>query len=109
MLYRVTCAQYGGPIAVVRDDRKVVIVRGGITKPVIRTFTASGSELGSFLWEGGRIVAMTWTLDEDLAILVDSGEVSPQRPPTPRAHKTKAYLRNSSAKSDPPPSTQNTS
>eukprot|EP00884_Botryococcus_braunii_P014411 jgi/Botrbrau1/22971/Bobra.0030s0043.1 len=55
---RVACALYGGPIAVVRDDRKIVLVTGGITKPVIRTFTAAGAPLGSFLWEGGRIISM---------------------------------------------------
>ncbi|KAK9823042.1 hypothetical protein WJX81_002597 [Elliptochloris bilobata] len=72
---RVACAQYGGPIALVRDDRKIVLVTGGATKPVVTTYTAAGVRLGAFVWERGRIMGMGWTSEEDLMLLEQSGEV----------------------------------
>ena len=72
---RVVCAPYGGPIAVVRDDRKIVLVTGGAIQPQIRTFTAAGAALGAIPWNHGRIAGLGWTNEEDLMILETSGEV----------------------------------
>lgn len=69
------CAKYGGPIATVRDDRKIVSVAGGATRPAVRVATASGRELASMLWTGGRIVAWGWSDDVELCVMDDSGEV----------------------------------
>ena len=88
---RVACAPYGGPIALVRDDRKIVLVTGGSTKPVVTTHTAAGVKLGAFTWEKGRIMGMGWTSEEDLMLLEQSGEVCAAcslslrtQPPLPR-------------------------
>ena len=72
---RVACGRYGGPIAMVRDDRKLVVVTGGLTKPVVRIYTAAGQAMAAFVWDHGRIAALGWTSEEDLLILEDSGEV----------------------------------
>ena len=72
---RVACARYGGPIAMVRDDRKLVVVTGGLTKPVVRIFTAAGAPLAAFVWDAGRVAAMGWTSEEDLLMVEDNGEV----------------------------------
>ncbi len=72
---RVACTPYGGPIAMVRDDRKLVVVSGGITKPVVRIFTAAGETLAAFMWDHGRVAGMGWTNEEDLLIVEDGGEV----------------------------------
>lgn len=72
---RVACGRYGGPVAMVRDDRKLVVVTGGLTKPVVRIYTAAGHAMAAFVWDHGRIAAMGWTSEEDLLILEDSGEV----------------------------------
>lgn len=41
-------AQYGGPIAIVRDRKKLTIVQV-TTKPVINIFSSSGEKLGAIL------------------------------------------------------------
>ena len=63
------CARYGGPIAMVRDDRKLVVIQGATTKPVVRIFTAAGEALAAFMWDHGRIVGMGWSNQEDLLII----------------------------------------
>lgn len=43
----VAAAPYGGPIATVRNARKITEVGGASSKPMIRIFTASGKILSS--------------------------------------------------------------
>ena len=59
----------------VRDDRKLVVVQGATTKPVVRIFTAAGEALAAFVWDHGRIAGMGWSNQEDLLIVDDHGEV----------------------------------
>lgn len=59
----------------VRDDRKLVVVQGAMTKPVVRIFTAAGEALAAFVWDHGRIAGMGWSNQEDLLIVDDHGEV----------------------------------
>ena len=72
---RVACAPYGGPIATIRDDRKMVLVSGGITQPLLKMYTAAGVQLGVAVWDKGRIEAMGWTNEEELMIVEQTGEV----------------------------------
>ena len=76
------CARYGGPIAMVRDDRKLVVIQGATTKPVVRIFTAAGQALAAFMWDHGRIVGMGWSNQEDLLIVEEKGEVGTSLCPT---------------------------
>ncbi len=59
----------------VRDDRKLVVIQGATTKPVVRIFTAAGEALAAFVWDHGRIVGMGWSNQEELLIVEDKGEV----------------------------------
>ncbi len=74
--YRVACARYGGPIATIRDDRKMVLVSGGITQPLVKIYTSAGVQQAVFIWDKGRIEAMGWTSEEDLMIVEQTGEVT---------------------------------
>ncbi len=65
----------------VRDDRKLVVIQGATTKPVVRIFTAAGEALAAFMWDHGRIVGMGWSNQEDLLIVEDHGEVCMARTP----------------------------
>lgn len=38
-------------------------------------FTAAGAALGAFAWDGGRVVELAWTEEQDLMLLESSGEV----------------------------------
>lgn len=74
---RVACAPYGGPLATVRDERLVLqLAAGASLRPVVRTFTCAGRELGSMVWERGSIVAWGWTERLELVIVESSGKVS---------------------------------
>ena len=73
---RVACAPYGGPIATIRDDRKMVLVSGGITQPLLKMYTAAGVQLGVTVWDKGRIEAMGWTNEEELMVVEQTGEVT---------------------------------
>lgn len=74
--YRVAAAPYGGPLATVRDERLVLQLGAGASlRPVIRTFTASGAELGSMVWERGHIVEWGWSERLELVIVEANGKV----------------------------------
>lgn len=53
----------------------MVLVSGGTTQPLVKTYNAAGSQLGYFLWDKGRIEAMGWTNAESLMIVEQTGEV----------------------------------
>ncbi|GAX81388.1 hypothetical protein CEUSTIGMA_g8819.t1 [Chlamydomonas eustigma] len=73
---RVCCSPFGGPIAVVRDERQmVVITSGGSVRPIIRTFAASGRLLGSHVWDKGRIIGWGWSASLDLVVVDEQGRV----------------------------------
>lgn len=74
---RLACAPFGGPIATVRDERAMVAVRGpGPTRPVVRLFSGSGAEGGSFLWQRGRLAGWGWSDALELVMVEPSGKVS---------------------------------
>ncbi|KAG2424052.1 hypothetical protein HYH02_015233 [Chlamydomonas schloesseri] len=80
---RFTSAAYAGPVAAMRDERRMVLVTSGSSataasgglKPVLRTFTAAGVALGATVWEGGRLVDWGWTDEQQLAVVEASGKV----------------------------------
>lgn len=74
--YRVCCAKFGGPIATVRDSRKIVMLRGGSGQPTVRIFNCAGQEISRFQWNGGAIIGMGWTSEEQLIFVDSDGEVS---------------------------------
>lgn len=70
----VAVAQYGGPIALIRDRKKFVKVQG-IGKPVISIYSASGKIISSIVWSSGQIIQLGWSSTEDLLCIQDDGSV----------------------------------
>lgn len=76
--HRVAAAPFGGPVAVVRDEGSLVVIHGsGATggRPLVRIFSASGQLQGSFLWEGGRLLAWGWSDQLELVMVDEGGKV----------------------------------
>jgi hypothetical protein len=65
----------GGPIAAFRDERKIVLYVGAMTKPDIQLFTAAGLPLGHVPWDKGRIVTAAWTMHDQLLVVDEHGQV----------------------------------
>lgn len=74
---KVACAPFGGPIAVIRDDSKIVQLYAESALRKLRFFTSSGVLLAETVWKhpGGRLIGMSWTDDETLVCIVQDGTV----------------------------------
>lgn len=70
----ISSASYGGPLAIRRDDRKVIKVHG-TGQPVVSIFSGSGVQISSFTWNQKPIVYMGWSNDEKLICIQDDGSV----------------------------------
>eukprot|EP00741_Cyanophora_paradoxa_P009981 tig00000157_g9667.t1 len=68
----VAVAPFGGPLALTRDYRKLVLLHGP-TDREIRTYTAAGDPLAAFEAPKGRALALGWTRDLQLAVVADDG------------------------------------
>ncbi|XP_065179168.1 vacuolar protein sorting-associated protein 16 homolog [Sycon ciliatum] len=72
--YRTAAAPYGGPIALMKDDRRSR--QSAAAKPLIRIYNGAGQELSVIKWDWtGRLVAMEWSMTEDLVCVLDDGSV----------------------------------
>ncbi|XP_073236796.1 vacuolar protein sorting-associated protein 16 homolog isoform X6 [Porites lutea] len=72
----VSAAPFGGPMALIRDDKHFARVQGSaINKPIIHIFSSAGRELATVKWDGGPIVQMGWSITEDLLCVADDGTV----------------------------------
>ncbi|KAL1696024.1 Vps16, C-terminal region-domain-containing protein [Schizophyllum commune] len=74
--YIVAGCRYGGPLALMRDNTKMIAL--GRTAPTfqkaeIRVYSASGDGLLLFTWNQGRIIRFGWTHDERLVVLNEEG------------------------------------
>ncbi|KAH9941720.1 vacuolar protein sorting-associated protein 16 [Epithele typhae] len=68
--------RYGGPIAVMRDTTKMVVIsRGGpsFSKSQIQIYSPAGEALLLFSWDQGKIIRFGWTGDERLVVLNEEG------------------------------------
>lgn len=59
----------------VRDSRKMVILRGGSAHPLVRIFSCAGQELARFMWTGEKIVGLGWSNEQQLLIVDQIGQV----------------------------------
>ncbi|KAF5302481.1 hypothetical protein FQR65_LT08571 [Abscondita terminalis] len=66
-------APYGGPIAVRRDESKIVKVRGS-GQQAIEIFSSSGKRISSIKWNRRPIIKMGWS-DEKFICIQDDGQV----------------------------------
>ena len=70
----IAACQYGGPIALLRDDAQTARVQV-TTKPIITTYTAAGKQIAQMRWNSGHIIKMGWSVTEDLLCVQDDGTV----------------------------------
>ncbi|XP_071942390.1 vacuolar protein sorting-associated protein 16 homolog [Antedon mediterranea] len=72
--FKIAAAPYGGPIALIRDDSKIMQVKGG-ARPIVYIFTSVGVQVASFSWKSLRVIHLAWTNTEDLMIIQEDGTV----------------------------------
>lgn len=74
---KVACAPYGGPIAVIRDDSKIVQLYAESALRKLRIFNSAGNQIAETIWRnpGGRLIGMSWTEDQTLICIVQDGTV----------------------------------
>ncbi|KAJ3769455.1 Vps16, C-terminal region-domain-containing protein [Lentinula raphanica] len=74
--YIIAGCRYGGPLAMMRDNTKLIAV-GRATpahaKSQIQVYSSAGEGLLLFSWENSRIIRFGWTLDERLVVLNEEG------------------------------------
>ena len=68
-------ARFGGPVAVIRDEGKLVRLGAEAAHPVLKIFSASGRLLSAIKWTESRIVSMAWSDSEQLVVVLRSGSV----------------------------------
>ncbi|KAL6328996.1 hypothetical protein AAG906_007286 [Vitis piasezkii] len=74
---KVAGAPFGGPIAVIRDDSKIVQLYAESALRKLRIFNSAGVQISETVWKhpGGRLVGMAWTDDQTLICVVQDGTV----------------------------------
>ncbi|XP_051136624.1 protein VACUOLELESS1 [Andrographis paniculata] len=74
---KVACAPFGGPIAVIRDDAKIVQLFAESALRKLQIFTSSGRLISETVWKnpGGRLIGMSWTDDLTLVCITQDGTV----------------------------------
>ncbi|CAN1255451.1 Protein VACUOLELESS1 [Linum perenne] len=74
---KVACAPFGGPIAVIRDDSKIVQLYSESALRKLRIFNSAGVLLSETVWKhpGGRLIGMSWTDDQTLVCIVQDGTI----------------------------------
>ncbi|KAJ3830258.1 Vps16, C-terminal region-domain-containing protein [Lentinula raphanica] len=74
--YIIAGCRYGGPLAMMRDNTKLIAV-GRATpahaKSQIQVYSSAGEGLLLFSWENSRIIRFGWTLNERLVVLNEEG------------------------------------
>lgn len=71
------CASFGGPIAVIRDDSKIVQLYAESALRKLRIFNSAGILLSETVWKhpGGRLIGMSWSDDQTLICIVQDGTI----------------------------------
>ncbi|KAL7087130.1 hypothetical protein ACP275_13G047200 [Erythranthe tilingii] len=74
---KIACAPFGGPIAVIRDDAKIVQLYAESALRKLRIFTSSGRLISETVWKnpGGRLIGISWTEDLTLVCITQDGTV----------------------------------
>lgn len=74
---KVACAPFGGPIAVIRDDSKIVQLYAESALRKLRIFNSAGNQIAETVWRnpGGRLIGMSWTDEQTLICIVQDGTV----------------------------------
>ena len=73
--YRIAGALCGGPLALIRNEPKVATLAIQSLIPTLAVYSCSGELLFSHAWTEARIVALGWTLAEELVCILEDGHV----------------------------------
>ncbi|KAF9262262.1 vacuolar assembling/sorting protein VPS16 [Marasmius fiardii PR-910] len=74
--YIVAGCRYGGPLALMRDNTKLVALgrsTPAFAKSQIQVYSSAGEGLLLFSWDQGKIIRFGWTFDERLVVLNEEG------------------------------------
>lgn len=74
---KVACAPFGGPIAAIRDDAKIVQLYGESALRKLRIFNSAGIQIAETVWKnpGGRLIGMAWSDELTLICITQDGTV----------------------------------
>ncbi|KAG0177300.1 hypothetical protein DFQ28_006131 [Apophysomyces sp. BC1034] len=74
--FMIASAQHGGPLAMIRDDKKVLLLqKQQPIKPTIYMYTSAGKLIEQIQWDKGRIVTLGWIDQEQLVVVTEDGVV----------------------------------
>ena len=73
--FLVAGSSFGGPIALIRNPKKIVTVHSQTKRPTMFIYTSSGKLISQFVWEKGNIVGLSWAKNEILVCVVEQGTV----------------------------------
>ncbi|OZJ06505.1 hypothetical protein BZG36_00636 [Bifiguratus adelaidae] len=74
--YYLAGAPYGGPLAMMRDERKILLLqKQQPVKPMISVYTSAGKLIEQIQWERGHIIGLGWTEMEQLVTVTEDGVV----------------------------------
>ncbi|KAF9060166.1 Vps16, N-terminal region-domain-containing protein [Rhodocollybia butyracea] len=74
--YVISGCRYGGPLAIMRDNSKLVAIgraAPAFGKSQIQVYSSAGEGLLLFSWDQSRIIRFGWTLNERLVVLNEEG------------------------------------
>lgn len=71
--YVVAGAQFGGPLAMIPDQKKANLPEE-LDKNIILIYSCAGKKLAEIEWGGKNIVGMGWTDQENLVVVPENGK-----------------------------------
>eukprot|EP01134_Creolimax_fragrantissima_P006955 CFRG6955T1 len=74
-MYTCATARFGTPIALVRDDKKLIRVQNSAVSPDIYVYSPSGVHWMTITSDRGRIVSMGWSDALELVVVNEEGSV----------------------------------
>ncbi|KAK9132536.1 hypothetical protein Scep_012064 [Stephania cephalantha] len=74
---KLACAPFGGPIAVIRDDAKIVQLLAESALRKLNIYNSAGLLISSTRWDrpGGRLIALAWSDDTSLLCAIQDGSL----------------------------------
>ncbi|CAG8834305.1 22864_t:CDS:2, partial [Cetraspora pellucida] len=74
--YMIAGAAFSGPIAMIRDDKKVLTLqKQQLVKHTFYIYTSAGKLMGQLEWDKGRMIKMGWTDAEQLVVVMGDGYI----------------------------------
>ena len=66
---------FGGPLAVVRDEKKILQVSESSLKSQLRIYSSAGDLFAAVHWDKHGLVGMSWNSKEELVCVLEDGQV----------------------------------